>query len=262
MFLERSSDVFENFFSSPSLSLFFHSAAAPSGPESPHCRGFRHTTPGKTPPDEWSARRRDLYLTTHNTDKRHIQTPASFEPAIRTSERLQTHALDSEATEPVLQSQQLTWSKKDILNPFLCVCMFCMHIILWRFQLIETREAVFVWRNTETRSRNRYCLGKAISITYLFWVRVFSRTYPACNTHTPYCVHIVICGLSASTIFFHIIWKMALLSGKKLLHMTCVFWFSLLLFSETFLILRIIKRGTIINVHRSSCKVSVILVIF
>ena len=29
------------------------------------------TTAGRTPPDEWSARRRDLYLTTHNTHDRH-----------------------------------------------------------------------------------------------------------------------------------------------------------------------------------------------
>jgi hypothetical protein len=45
----------------------------PSGPR-PHCRGFeitlRHTTLGRTPLDEWSARRKDLYLTTHNTHKR------------------------------------------------------------------------------------------------------------------------------------------------------------------------------------------------
>jgi len=39
-----------------------------SGP--PNCRVFtitlRHTTLGRTPLDEWSARRRDLYVTTHN----------------------------------------------------------------------------------------------------------------------------------------------------------------------------------------------------
>jgi hypothetical protein len=29
-----------------------------------------HTTLGKTPLDEWSARRRDLYLITHNTQKK------------------------------------------------------------------------------------------------------------------------------------------------------------------------------------------------
>jgi len=28
-------------------------------------------TVGRTPPDEWSARCRDLYLTTHNTHNRH-----------------------------------------------------------------------------------------------------------------------------------------------------------------------------------------------
>jgi hypothetical protein len=47
----------------------------PSGPGLPHCRGstimLRHTTLGRTPLDELSARRRDLYLTTHNTHKKH-----------------------------------------------------------------------------------------------------------------------------------------------------------------------------------------------
>jgi len=42
-----------------------------SGPRPPRYRGFmiilRHTTFGRTPLDEWSGRRRDLYLTTHNT---------------------------------------------------------------------------------------------------------------------------------------------------------------------------------------------------
>jgi len=47
---------------------------------------------------------------------------------------------------------------------------------------------------------------------------------------------------------------------KKLLNTKCVFWFSLQLFSETFLVLRRIERDMIINVHRSACKVPVILV--
>jgi hypothetical protein len=33
---------------------------------------FRHTTLGRTALDEWSARRRDLYLTTHNTHNTNI----------------------------------------------------------------------------------------------------------------------------------------------------------------------------------------------
>jgi hypothetical protein len=36
---------------------------------------FRHTTLCRTPPDEWSARRRDLYLTIHNTHNRQTSMP-------------------------------------------------------------------------------------------------------------------------------------------------------------------------------------------
>jgi hypothetical protein len=85
------------------MHFFFHGATAPSGPGPPHYRGFtitfRHTTLGMTPLDEGSARRRDLYLTTHNTHKRQTSMPpATFEPAIPASERRQTHALDRAAT--------------------------------------------------------------------------------------------------------------------------------------------------------------------
>jgi hypothetical protein len=59
----------------------------------------RHTTLDRTPLDEWSARRRDLYLTTHNTHKRRTyMSPPGFEPAIPAGERPQTHALDRAAT--------------------------------------------------------------------------------------------------------------------------------------------------------------------
>jgi hypothetical protein len=54
-----------------------------------------------TPLWEWSFRRRDLYLTTHNTHKTDIQSsspPAGFKPAIPASERPQTHALGHAAT--------------------------------------------------------------------------------------------------------------------------------------------------------------------
>jgi hypothetical protein len=43
--------------------------------------------------DEESIRRRDLYLTTHNTHVIQITMhPAGFEPAFAASERLETHA--------------------------------------------------------------------------------------------------------------------------------------------------------------------------
>jgi len=59
----------------------------------------RRITVGRTPLDEWSARRRDLYLTTHNTHNRQISIPpVGFEPMISACERPQTNALDRPAT--------------------------------------------------------------------------------------------------------------------------------------------------------------------
>jgi hypothetical protein len=83
--------------------IFPHDATDPSGSGTPHYRGFtitlRHTTLGGTPLDEGPARRRDLYLTTHNTHNRQTSMPpAGFEPTIPVSERPQTHALDRTAT--------------------------------------------------------------------------------------------------------------------------------------------------------------------
>jgi hypothetical protein len=58
------------------------------------------TTVGRTSLDEWSARRRDLYLTTHITHNRQISMlPVEFEPIIWEGERPQTYVLDRAATE-------------------------------------------------------------------------------------------------------------------------------------------------------------------
>ena len=56
----------------------------------------RRSTVGRTP-DEWSARRRDLYLTTHDTHNRQISMPPEgFEPKISAGERPQAaHLLRS-----------------------------------------------------------------------------------------------------------------------------------------------------------------------
>jgi len=59
----------------------------------------RRTTVGRTPPYEWSARRRDLYQTTHNTHNRQTSMPpVGFEPTMSRGERSQTYALDRAAT--------------------------------------------------------------------------------------------------------------------------------------------------------------------
>jgi hypothetical protein len=59
----------------------------------------RRNAVGRIPVDEWSSRRRDLYLTTHNTHKKQTSMPsAGFEPTISAGERPKIDALDSAAT--------------------------------------------------------------------------------------------------------------------------------------------------------------------
>jgi len=60
----------------------------------------RRSTVGMTPLDEWSACRRDFYLTTHNTHNRQISMPpVEFEPTVSIGERPKTYALDRAMTE-------------------------------------------------------------------------------------------------------------------------------------------------------------------
>ena len=84
--------------------FFFYGAAVQRAPWSPHSlirfldHTQRRTTVGRIPLDEWSARRRDLYLTKHNTHNRQTSiSPAGFELTISADERPQTHALDRAA---------------------------------------------------------------------------------------------------------------------------------------------------------------------
>jgi hypothetical protein len=57
------------------------------------------TAVNRTPLDEWSVRRRDLYLTTHKTlTTDNVHAPVGFEPTISAGERSQTYALDRVAT--------------------------------------------------------------------------------------------------------------------------------------------------------------------
>ena len=67
--------------------FFFCGSATQSGSWPPHSWGFldhtQRTTFGRTPLDEWSARRRDLYLTTHNTHNRQtFMSAVGFETTI------------------------------------------------------------------------------------------------------------------------------------------------------------------------------------
>jgi hypothetical protein len=77
--------------------------AAKRRPCPPHYRWFTitlwHTTVGRTHLDECSARGRDLYPTTRNTQNRQTSMPlAGFEPTISAGERPQNHPVDRAAT--------------------------------------------------------------------------------------------------------------------------------------------------------------------
>jgi hypothetical protein len=90
-------------YSHPLLNFISHGAIVPCRPGTPHYRGFtitlRHTTLDSTPLDEWSARRRDFYLTVPNTHRGQTSMPpAGFEPTILASERRRTYAIGRAAT--------------------------------------------------------------------------------------------------------------------------------------------------------------------
>jgi hypothetical protein len=79
--------------------FFFCGETALLGIRPPNCWGFettrRHTTFGRTPPDEGSARRRDVYLTKAKpTGERHTCPRRDSNPVILASERPKTHALE------------------------------------------------------------------------------------------------------------------------------------------------------------------------
>ena len=64
----------------------------------------------------------------------------------------------------------------------------------------QAREAMYVQRNIEARSRNHCYRGKAMSITYYECVFVALVIQRAKHMR-----HIVICVLPLSTMYFHII---------------------------------------------------------
>jgi hypothetical protein len=89
---------YEKFFFLPLFSFFWRNR--PQWATSSSITRFLHhtqrrTTVSRTPLGEWSVRRRDLYLTTHNTHNRQTSLPpVGFELTISASERSQTYAVD------------------------------------------------------------------------------------------------------------------------------------------------------------------------
>ena len=98
----------------------------------------RRATVGRTPLDEWSARRRDLYLTTHNTHNRQTSmSPAGFEPTISACEGPQTYAVDRAATGSGYNL------KYTALNCIPCFAYVCNLVLSRRYLVIRQQGAKY-----------------------------------------------------------------------------------------------------------------------
>jgi hypothetical protein len=94
----------------------------------------RRSTVGRTPLDEWSARRRDLYLTTHNTHNRQASMPlVGFEPTTPAGERPQTAQPPGPALHWVYQKKTNPLTAKNERN---CVCRFSSYRAVNTFRFL------------------------------------------------------------------------------------------------------------------------------
>jgi hypothetical protein len=86
----------------------------------------RRTTVGRTPLDEWSARRRDLYMTKHNTHNRQTSMPSvGFEP--------RTHDLSKRAAADLRLRPRGHWDRlKAIRIVETCNCRYSLQYTLCR----------------------------------------------------------------------------------------------------------------------------------
>ena len=102
-------------------------------------RTQRRITVDRTPLDEWSARRRDLYLTAHNTHNRQTSMPpVGFEPTISASKRPQTNALDHTATATGLL---VSWGNKIIVfTAFLLFKIEC-HVTFTPYCVLSSAQS-------------------------------------------------------------------------------------------------------------------------
>ena len=114
----------------------------------------RRTTVGSTPLDEWSARRKDLYLTTHNTHNRQTTMPlVGFEPTSSPGERLQTYVSDRAATGTGKTLSRILKTKQKSLIALRSIKRYCFKVktVLFYFRLCFDLLNKFLPLNFATR---------------------------------------------------------------------------------------------------------------
>ena len=111
----------------------------------------------------------------------------------------------------------------------------------------QPSQAIYGQRNTETRSRNHCCRGKAISIEYYKCLSILALVIRRGNRIFSAPHFIVICVLSYRITFSPHYLKR---HDFKKIKTQNVFWFCLQLLPQTFLILKIIKRDIVDGVVR------------
>ena len=113
----------------------FHGLTAPSRPGPPHFRHFtitlKHTTVGRTPLDEWSARRSHLYLTTQNNLQETYPCTRRYSNP-RSQKVNGLRSIDCAATGVGMHACPRVCV---CLYVYVCVCVFNCWYILWRLQL-------------------------------------------------------------------------------------------------------------------------------
>jgi hypothetical protein len=107
----------------------------------------------------------------------------------------------------------------------------------------------------EARSCNHRYSGKTLSITYSDYVSVVLGIQHAQHIHR---VTRMLSSVAFQAVpYFSTLSNKSRIFGIKFLNVKCVFWISIQLLVEIFLVLIRIQRYIIINVSKSSCKMSV-----